>query len=149
MIELALFASTIVVVFALGFQQQNVTGGHYRAAFLTSFVIGGAYLFLYKLVPDAGPSEMAAYLAGGPFGITAGMWVHTRTLGKKRLQDADLLDAVGQVLHELLVEARTAQFLDVGGTRRDRAEREDLVGGLGEDGGWGRGVHAVFLLGLR
>ena len=87
MIELALFASTFVVVFALGFQQQNVNGGHYLAAFFTSFVIGGAYLFLYKLVPDAGPREMAAYLAGGPFGITAGMWVHARTLGKKRLQD--------------------------------------------------------------
>ena len=98
MIELLLFASTFTVVFALGFQQQNVTGGHYRSAFLTSFVIGGAYLFLYKLVPDAGPSEMAAYLGGGPFGITASMWVHRRMLGRladpaameKRIADAVL-----------------------------------------------------------
>ena len=105
MIELALFASTFTVVFALGFQQQNVTGGHYRAAFLTSFVIGGAYLFLYKLVPDAGPNEMAAYLAGGPFGITAGMWVHARTLGKKRLQDQAAAEkrVADAVLAQLLV----------------------------------------------
>lgn len=111
MIELALFASTFVVVFALGFQQQNVTGRHYLAAFFTSFVIGGAYLFLYKLVPDAGPSEMAAYLAGGPFGITAGMWVHTRTLGKKRLQDQAAAE-------KRIADAVLAQLLVIQNARR-------------------------------
>jgi len=110
-IELALFASTFVVVFALGFQQQNVTGRHYLAAFFTSFVIGGAYLFLYKLVPDAGPSEMAAYLAGGPFGITAGMWVHTRTLGKKRLQDQAAAE-------KRIADAVLAQLLVIQNARR-------------------------------
>lgn len=83
--ELILFASTFTVVFALGFQQQNVVGAHYLAAFLTSFVIGGSYLFLYKLVPGAGPSEIAAYLAGGPLGIVASMYVHRRTVGRQRL----------------------------------------------------------------
>ena len=82
--ELILFASTFTVVFALGFQQQNVTGRHYVAAFFTSFLIGAAYLFLYKLVPNAGPSEVAAYLSGGPFGIIAAMWTHERTLGRRR-----------------------------------------------------------------
>jgi drug/metabolite transporter (DMT)-like permease len=82
--ELLLFGSTFTVVFALGFQQQNVTGGHYVAAFLTSFVIGGAYLSLYKLMPDASWSEVAAYLAGGPFGIVASMWLHKRTIGRRR-----------------------------------------------------------------
>ena len=83
MIEATLFVSTFVVVFSLGFQQQNVTGGHYVSAFFTSFAICGAYLFLYKLVPDAGPSEIAAYLAGGPLAIVASMWTHRRTIGRK------------------------------------------------------------------
>ena len=84
MTELLLFVSTFVVVFALGFQQQNVTGGHYIAAFFTSFVIGLAYLSLYKLMPDATPSQIAAYLGGGPFGIMSSMWVHRRTIGRPR-----------------------------------------------------------------
>ena len=84
MSELLLFASTFVVVFALGFQQQNVTGGHYVAAFLTSFVIGLAYLALYRYMPDPTISQTAAYLSGGPFGIIASMWMHKRTVGRKR-----------------------------------------------------------------
>lgn len=55
MTELTLFASTFVLVFALGAQSLNVNNGHYIAAALTSFVIGG-----------------------GPFGITASMWAHPR-----------------------------------------------------------------------
>ncbi len=83
MIESALFASSFSVVFALGFQQQNVTGGHYLAAFFTSFWIGGSYLALYRYMPDPTPGQVAAYLCGGPFGIVASMWIHKRTVGRK------------------------------------------------------------------
>lgn len=69
MIELLLFGSSFVQVFALGLQSLNVNGGHYRAAFLNSFLIGAANLVLYKIAPHANPLEMAAYLAGGPFGV--------------------------------------------------------------------------------
>lgn len=76
--ELALFASCFVSVFALGFQSQNVNQGHYVAAFMTSFAIGGGHLILYRLMPEANTSQIIAYLLGGPFGITASMVAHRR-----------------------------------------------------------------------
>lgn len=82
MTELALFASTFALVFALGMQSLNVNGGHYRAAFVNSFLIGGSNLVVLKIVPHANISEIAAYLMGGPFGIVTSMWVHSRTIGK-------------------------------------------------------------------
>lgn len=84
MSELILFTSCFVSVFALGFQSQNVNGGHYLSAFLTSFVIGIGHLALYRFMPGASSSEIAAFLAGGPLGIVASMWVHRRTLGRRR-----------------------------------------------------------------
>ena len=83
MTELLLFISTFIAVFALGTQSLNVNNGHYVAAFLTSFLIGGSQLWLYKLLPDANLAQVAAYLAGGPFGIVASMWLHRRTIGRK------------------------------------------------------------------
>ena len=83
MTALVLFASTYVVVFALGFQQQNVTGGHYVAAFFTSFAIAGAQLFLYKLAPDAHGPEILAYFLGGSFGIVSSMWLHRRVIRRR------------------------------------------------------------------
>jgi len=78
--EAILFASTFVSVFALGFQSLNVNGGHYRAAFLTSLLIGASTLWLYRLLPEASLTEVIAYLLGGPFGIVASMWAHRRFL---------------------------------------------------------------------
>lgn len=82
---LIVFASAFVTVFALGFQSLNVNGGHYVAAFLTSAVIGVANLFLFKLLPSANsPSEIAAYLIGGPLAIVSAMWVHRNVVTKWR-----------------------------------------------------------------
>jgi hypothetical protein len=78
MIELALFASTFMLVMLLGMQSLNTNGGHYKAAFFTSFGIGASNLVLFKLAPDANTTEMAAYLLGGPFGILAAMWLHPK-----------------------------------------------------------------------
>ena len=78
MTELTLFASTFVLVFALGAQSLNVNNGHYVAAALTSFVIGSGQMVLFKLAPNASWSEIAAFLSGGPFGIIASMWAHPR-----------------------------------------------------------------------
>ena len=83
MTELILFASVFASVFALGFQSQNVNQGHYKSAFVTSFAIGIGHLALYRLMPEATPTEIAAFLMGGPFGITASMYIHRRTLGRK------------------------------------------------------------------
>lgn len=80
------FASTFVAVFALGFQSQNVNQGHYWAAALTSLAIGASSIVLYKLMPDSSVLEILSYLIGGVTGITASMYVHRRTLGKKHAE---------------------------------------------------------------
>lgn len=73
-----LFLSTLVLVFALGLQSQLVNNGHYAGAFINSLLIGGSNLLLFKLAPDATGWEVAGYLAGGPIGIIAAMWVFRR-----------------------------------------------------------------------
>lgn len=78
MTELSLFAAAFITVFALGFQQQNVSGRHYIAAIFTSVAIGSAQLFLWRLAPTATWPEIFATLAGGPAGIIAAMWAHPR-----------------------------------------------------------------------
>lgn len=84
MLELALFASSFITVFALGLQSLNVNGGHFLAAFFTSFLIGAGNLIVLKVVPQSDVAQMLAYLAGGPFGIVASMAVHRRTIGRRR-----------------------------------------------------------------
>lgn len=76
--ELYLFFAAFVTVFALGFQQQNVSGRHYVAAMCTSVVIGSAQIFLWRVVPVASASEIIATLLGGPAGIVGAMYVHPR-----------------------------------------------------------------------
>lgn len=73
MTALALLASTFCLVFFLGLQSQLVNNGHHVSAFLNSLAIGTANLVLFKLAPDAAGWDVAAYLAGGPFGIVASM----------------------------------------------------------------------------
>lgn len=73
MTALLLLASTFMLVFCLGLQSQLVNNGHYIAAFCNSLAIGSANLVLFKLAPDATGWQVAAYLAGGPFGIVASM----------------------------------------------------------------------------
>ncbi len=82
MTRAALFLSAFFTVFLLGIQQQNVHGRHYFAAIVTSFGIGAAQIFLWRLVPDANAGEIAATLAGGPCGIVAAMWAHPRIARK-------------------------------------------------------------------
>ena len=79
-----LLVSTFGLVFALGLQSQLVNNGHFVAAFTNSLAIGAANLVLFKLAPDAAGWEVAAYLAGGPFGIVASM-VFYRWLRSQRL----------------------------------------------------------------
>lgn len=78
MSALFLLASTFGLVFALGLQSQLVNNGHHVGAFFNSLAIGACNLVLFKLAPDASGLEVAAYLAGGPFGIVASMSVYRR-----------------------------------------------------------------------
>ena len=80
MTHLALFLSAFSTVFLLGFQQMNVAGKHYFPAIITSFGIGAAQIFLWRLVPEASASEIVATLCGGPVGIVAAMKLHGRII---------------------------------------------------------------------
>lgn len=80
MTHLFLFLSAFTTVFLLGFQQKNVHGNHYLAAIVTSFGIGGAQIFLWRLVPDANATQIVATLIGGPVGIVAAMWGHPKIM---------------------------------------------------------------------
>lgn len=84
MTALLLFSATFVTVFAMGFQSQNVNGGHYIAAATTSLAIGTGNLAILKMIPDTtDPLMIASYLLAGPLGILASMVAHRRTLGKR------------------------------------------------------------------
>ena len=83
MTELALFTSAYLTVFSLGFQQKNVIGGHFKAAALTSFVIGASQIYLWRTLPNANVSEVIATLLGGPAGITSAMWLHPKIINRK------------------------------------------------------------------
>ena len=71
---LVLFASAYALVFLLGLQSLTVNNGHTRAAFLNSALIGVANITLLKLGVDAKGWEVAAYVAGGPFGIVSSIY---------------------------------------------------------------------------
>ncbi len=74
----SVFFATFITVFALGFQSRNVNTHQYKAAALTSFVIGGTHLVLYRVLPDANVWTMAAFLIAGPLAITASMYAHNK-----------------------------------------------------------------------
>lgn len=78
----ALFTSTFALVFFLGLQSQVVRDGRYAVAFINSVFIGVSNIVLFKLAPSASPSEVVAYLSGGPFGIVASMAFHAKFFRK-------------------------------------------------------------------
>jgi hypothetical protein len=81
--ELILFGTTFVLVFSLGLNSLTVNKGQYVAAFLTSFLISGSNLVILRSIPQGDLGEVAAYMLGGPFGIVASMWLHSRILGHR------------------------------------------------------------------
>lgn len=81
---LIVFASTYVSVFTLGLQSLNVNQGRYWAAAATSLGIGAGHVFLYRFMPEADLLQLIGYFAGGVTGITSSMWVHARTLGRRK-----------------------------------------------------------------
>lgn len=84
MTELSLFVSSFILVLLLGLQSLNVNNGHHIGAFMTSFGIGLCNVIMFKLVPDASPTQIAAYILGGPLGILTAMWLHPRTSKGRR-----------------------------------------------------------------
>jgi len=76
MTELLLFTSTFLLVFALGLRRGGpCVAARIRATTQGCPYIGGANLVVLRLAPNASPTEIAAYLSGGPLGILCAMKV--------------------------------------------------------------------------
>jgi len=75
---MTLFLSAFVTVFALAFQQQNVTGGHYRLAILTAFIIAGAQFVMIRAVAFSEWWEFLLMAGGAAVGVVSAMYTHKR-----------------------------------------------------------------------
>lgn len=82
---LCAFLATFGLVFFLAFQSLNTNRGHYVAAFITSWGIGAFQLYVLKTIPASTSwATDLAYLAGGPFGAMAAMYLHPRWMKKRK-----------------------------------------------------------------
>lgn len=81
--SILLFFCIVLVAFLQGFQNKNITGNHYLLAAITSMLLGGAGVLLFKVMPSASGSEIAAYIAAGPVGVLSSMLVHNRFVKKE------------------------------------------------------------------
>jgi hypothetical protein len=73
---IALFAGTFALVFVLTVVNRGVAG--YFLAFMTAFLIGVAYLLVFRFLPMTTAMDMWGYLLGGPLGIVTSMWAAAR-----------------------------------------------------------------------
>jgi hypothetical protein len=71
-------AATALLVFFRALQSQNVIGGHYLAAALTSYAIAAGEIAVIGAIVISGWSAWAWIGAGGAIGATAAMWLHRR-----------------------------------------------------------------------
>lgn len=81
--EIALYGGSFTLVFALSFQQHHVQCRRYRFAFINAAIIGMLNLLMIKLGSQASPTEMLAYISGGPMGSVVAMWVHDKMFSEK------------------------------------------------------------------
>jgi len=77
-----LFVSTFAAVFLLSFQQQNVVGGHYALAFITSIGIAIAQFSMFKGVIAADWTGAIMMGLGGACGVMLSMWTHRKLVRK-------------------------------------------------------------------
>lgn len=73
-----LFFIGFVSIFLLGFQQQNVTGGHYKMAFFNSMLIALSQFTLYREAVASDYSGVIYLAFGGAIGITSSMYIHRK-----------------------------------------------------------------------
>lgn len=74
--EITMFFSSFFTIFALSFQQQNVTHGKYAMAALTSVAIAAAQYAMIDSVASGGSWLLMAL--GGAIGVTSAMWSHRK-----------------------------------------------------------------------
>lgn len=73
--------STFFTVGLLGFQQQNVSHGHYWLAAITSIAIAGAQYVMIVSVTAGGSWILMGI--GGAAGVTSSMFIHKKYVRKK------------------------------------------------------------------
>jgi len=78
-----LFISTFAAVFLLSFQQQNVVGGHFFYAAITSMLIAAAQFAMFKGVIASDLIGVLYMGTGGAVGVTLSMFVHRKVIKKK------------------------------------------------------------------
>jgi hypothetical protein len=85
MIEAALtiFAAQAAMVFLLGFQSLSVQGRHYVLASIGSLLLGVTGFTITSIIAQMGAESVGtlvwwAFIAAGPVGITASMYLHPR-----------------------------------------------------------------------
>jgi len=79
-----LFLSTLVGVFLLGFQNQNVVGGHYWLAAIGSACIALTQFLIYNGAVGGDAWSVLEMALGGSIGITSSMYVHRRWVKKEK-----------------------------------------------------------------
>jgi hypothetical protein len=77
--EIGLFGGSLVFVFALSLQQQNVLARRYLPALVNSAFIATFNLFVIRLGSQATATEMIAFIAGQPLGTVLAIWVGGRS----------------------------------------------------------------------
>ena len=77
--------ATASLVFLRAIQQQNVIGGHYVAAAITSYLMAGAEIGVVLAVVGYGWSAVPWIGTGGAAGVTAAMVVHRRVFRRGKI----------------------------------------------------------------
>lgn len=83
--------STILTIFTISFastflgayQVRNIAGGHVLGAFFTSIIYSSVFAILYRLMPTASWTEIAAYACGTALGVVTSMRLHIMIHGGK------------------------------------------------------------------
>jgi len=75
--------ATMALVFLRAWQQQNVIGGHYWAAAITSYGIAAADVGVLLSVIQYGWSSVPWIGTGGALGVTAAMATHRRMFRRR------------------------------------------------------------------
>lgn len=89
MIEaIMIFTSQFAMVFALGFQQMNVTGGHYFLAAIGSLVLGILAWVNVSIISSNNIDGLLGivfwgYILAGPLAIMSSMYLHRKYIKPK------------------------------------------------------------------
>lgn len=81
--HLAAFLAAYVTILLKVFQQKNVVGNHYRAAFGTSLLLSTAEAAVVLLVVHEGIAVVWATALGAALGCLTGMRLHSRFMRRK------------------------------------------------------------------